>query len=84
MSAGLTRSPGIGIRIVVSNNNQLEIVIVPVDDHEKMAKALDLLEHVEIHRLLTQRASKKVQKTLPMEAVLKEQEALKRFQPRHP
>lgn len=62
----------------------MEIVIVSVDHDEKMAKALDLLEHMEIHRLVTQRASKRVQKTVPMEAVLKEQETLKRFQLRRP
>jgi PHD/YefM family antitoxin component YafN of YafNO toxin-antitoxin module len=51
----------------------MEAVIVPVDDYEKMAEALDLLEHMEIHRLVTQRARKKGEKTVPLEALLKEQ-----------
>mgnify|MGYP001764657791 CR=1 FL=1 len=59
-------------------------MIVPVGDDEKMAEALDLLEHVEIHRLVTQRARKKGRKTLTLESFLKEQAVLKRFQPRHP
>lgn len=48
-------------------------MIVPVDGYEKMAEALDLLEHMEIHRLVTQRAHKKVKKTVPLETLLKEQ-----------
>jgi PHD/YefM family antitoxin component YafN of YafNO toxin-antitoxin module len=49
----------------------MEAVIVPVDDYEKMAEALDLLEHMEI--LVTQRARKKGKKTVTLEALLKEQ-----------
>ena len=60
-------------RVVVLKNNQVEAVIVPVDDYEKMAEALDLLEHMEIHRLVTQRARKKGKKTVPLESVLKDQ-----------
>jgi PHD/YefM family antitoxin component YafN of YafNO toxin-antitoxin module len=60
-------------RVVVLKNNQVEAVIVPVDDYETMAEALDLLEHLEIHRLVTQRGRKKVKKTVPLEALLKEQ-----------
>jgi predicted transcriptional regulator len=61
----------------------VEAVIVP-DDDEKMVDALNLFKHLRIHRLVTQRASKKQKTTVPLEALLKEQEALKRFQPQHP
>jgi len=54
-------------RVVVLNNNQVEAVIVPVDDYEKMAEALDLLEHMEIHRLVTQRSHKKGEKIVTLE-----------------
>ena len=60
-------------RVVVLKNNQAEAVIVPVDDYEKMAETLDLLEHMEIHRLVAQRARKKGKKAVPLEALLKEQ-----------
>ena len=60
-------------RVVVLKNNQVEAVIVPVDDYEKMAEALDLLEHMEIHRLVTQRARKKGKKPITLESLLKEQ-----------
>ncbi len=46
---------------------------MPVDDYEKMAEALDLLEHMEIHRLVTQRTRTKGKKAVPLEALLKEQ-----------
>lgn len=59
--------------MVVLKNNQVEAVIVPVDDYEKMAEALDLLEHMEIHRLVTQRGHKKGKKPLTLESLLKEQ-----------
>jgi PHD/YefM family antitoxin component YafN of YafNO toxin-antitoxin module len=60
-------------RVVILKNNQVEAVIVPVDDYEKMAEALDLLEHMEIHRLVTQRARKKGKKTVTLESLLMEQ-----------
>ena len=60
-------------RVVVLKNNQVEAVIVPGNDYEKMAAALDLLEHMEIHHLVTQRARKKGKKPVPLEALLKEQ-----------
>lgn len=60
-------------RVVVLKNNQVEAVIVPIDDYEKMAEALDLLEHMEIHRLVRQRTRKKGKKTVTLESLLKEQ-----------
>jgi PHD/YefM family antitoxin component YafN of YafNO toxin-antitoxin module len=60
-------------RVVVLKNNQVEAVIVPVDDYEKMVEALDLLEHMEIHRLVTQRARKRGKKAITLAALLKEQ-----------
>ena len=58
---------------IMRSRNQVEAVIVPVDDYEKMAEALDLLEHMEIHRLVTQRARKKGKNTVTLESLLKEQ-----------
>ena len=60
-------------RVVILKNNQVEAVIVPVDDYEKMVEALDLLEHIEIHSIVTLRARKKGKKPVPLEALLKEQ-----------
>ncbi len=70
-------------RVVVLKNNQVEAVIVPVDDYETMAEALDLLEHMEIHRMVTQQARKKQKKTVSLGALLKKQESMKRLQARH-
>jgi len=62
-------------RVVILKNNQVEAVIVSVNDYEKMAEALDLLEHMEIHRLVTprERKNKKGKKTVTLESLLKEQ-----------
>ena len=60
-----------------------KINVGPVDDDEKMAEALDLFEHLEIHRLVAQRARKKQKKTVSLGALLKKQESLKRLQARH-
>ena len=60
-------------RVVVLKNNQVEAVIVPVDDYEKMAEALALLEHMEIYRVVKQRSRKKAGKPILLEALLKEQ-----------
>ncbi len=70
-------------RVVVLKNNEVEAVIMPVVDYEKMAEALDLLEHMEIHRMVTQQARKKQKKTVSLGALLKKQESMKRLQARH-
>lgn len=59
-------------RVVVLKNNHVEAVIVPVDDYEMMAEALALLEHMEIYRVVKQRARKRAKKSVTLEALLKE------------
>ena len=60
-------------RVVVLKNNHVEAVIVPVDDYEKMAEALALLEHMEIYRVVKRRARRKTKKLITLETLLKEQ-----------
>lgn len=60
-------------RVVVLKNNQVEAVIVPIDDYEKMAEAFALLEHMEIYQLVKRRDRKKGKNSIPLEALLKEQ-----------
>ncbi|MDR4473152.1 MAG: hypothetical protein MRJ92_11085 [Nitrospira sp.] len=57
-------------RAVILKNNQVETVIVPVDDYEKMAGRSNSWSTLEIHRLLTQRAR---EKAVTLESLLKEQ-----------
>ncbi len=42
-------------KIAVSKNNKLELVILPIDEYERMRAAYDLLEHMEIYRIVKER-----------------------------
>lgn len=60
-------------RVAVVKNNHLEAILLPIEDYETMADALSLLEHLEIYRLVQERAGKKRRKSISLEALLKEQ-----------
>lgn len=60
-------------RVAVVKNNHLEAILLPVEDYETMAEALNLLEHLEIYRLVQERKRKKRRKTIGLDALLKEQ-----------
>lgn len=60
------------LRIAIAKNNQLEAVILPIQDYETMAEALDLLEHIEIHRLVEQRRRKGTGRRTSLDALLRE------------
>jgi len=60
-------------RMAVVKNNHLEAVLIPIEDYEMMAKALALLEHPEIYRLVEERKGKKRRNTISLDALLKEQ-----------
>ncbi len=42
-------------RAVISRNNVLEAVILPVEDYEQLEDAANILEHMEIARIIAQR-----------------------------
>ncbi len=42
-------------KIAVSKNNKLELVMLPIDEYERMWAAYDLLEHMEIYRIVKER-----------------------------
>jgi PHD/YefM family antitoxin component YafN of YafNO toxin-antitoxin module len=60
-------------RVAVVKNNHLEAILLPVEDYETMAEALNMLEHLEIYRLVQERKSKKRRKPINLDAFLKEQ-----------
>jgi len=60
-------------RMAVVKNNHLEAVLLPIEDYEMMAKALALLEYLEIYRLVEERKGKKRRNTISLDALLKEQ-----------
>ncbi|MEA2018840.1 MAG: prevent-host-death protein [Campylobacterota bacterium] len=46
-------------KIAISKNNKLEAVIVNIDEYEKLKKAYDTLEHIEIHEKVHMRQNSK-------------------------
>lgn len=46
-------------RIVISRNNLLEAVILPVEDYEQLEDAAKTLEYIEIARIIAQRTNEK-------------------------
>ncbi|MGE5340155.1 MAG: hypothetical protein ACM3SY_01620, partial [Candidatus Omnitrophota bacterium] len=39
-------------KVAISRNNRLESVIIPVEDYELLQEAYDIVEHVEIYKLV--------------------------------
>ena len=48
---------GILQRAVISKNNQLEAVILPIEEYEKVMKLAEVAEHLELAGLIEDRAS---------------------------
>ena len=46
-------------KIVISKNNKLEAVIVPIEEYERMQEALDMAEHIEIYNIVKARENSK-------------------------
>jgi len=56
-------------RFVISKNNKLEAVVLPIEEYERMQEALDYLEHMEIYKIVKERENSK---TIPLEDVAAE------------
>ena len=46
-------------KIIISRNNELEAVIIPIEEFEKVKEAFELVEHLEIFQLVSKRKGKK-------------------------
>ncbi len=44
-------------KIAVSKNNKLELVMLPIDEYERMRAAQELLEHMEIYKIVKERGN---------------------------
>ena len=55
-------------RFVISKNNKLEAVVLPIEEYERMQEALDYMEHMEIYKIVKERED---QGTVPAEEVFK-------------
>ncbi|MCK5566957.1 MAG: type II toxin-antitoxin system Phd/YefM family antitoxin [Actinomycetia bacterium] len=51
-------------KIIISRNNKLEAVIIPIEEYEQVKEAFELVEHLEIFQLVSKRKSKKAVATL--------------------
>ncbi len=58
-------------RVVISRNNVLEAVILPVEEYEQLEDAANILEHMKIARIIAQRA--KEEAAVSLEEMLKEE-----------
>jgi prevent-host-death family protein len=56
-------------RFVISKNNKLEAVVLPIEEYERMQEALDFLEHMEIYKSVKAREGSK---TIPLNDVMKD------------
>ncbi len=57
-------------KIAVSKNNKLELVMLPIDEYERMRAAYDLLEHIEIYRIVKEREANDNGKRISMEEMM--------------
>lgn len=46
-------------KIIISRNNELEAVIIPIEEYEQVKEAFELIEHLEIFQLVSKRKGKK-------------------------
>jgi len=44
-------------RAVISKNNELEAVILPIDDYEDILETVELIEHIQIAKLVNERVN---------------------------
>ena len=51
-------------KIVISKNNVLEAVIIPVEEFEAIKEAYELVEHLEIYKMINDRKDKKAATSL--------------------
>ena len=57
-------------KIAIAKNNKLEAVIINIEEYERLKEAYDLMEHIEIVKILEER---KDSKTISFDELLKRQ-----------
>jgi PHD/YefM family antitoxin component YafN of YafNO toxin-antitoxin module len=45
-------------RIAIAKNNKLELVLLPIEEYERLKEIADLAEHIEIYKRVTERRAK--------------------------
>jgi len=50
---------GIKQRAIISKNNELEAVIIPIEEYENIKESFELLEHLDIYEIVQERINSK-------------------------
>jgi len=50
---------GMKQRAVISKNNKLEAVIIPIEEYESIKEAFELMEHLDIYEIIQKRKNSK-------------------------
>ncbi|MBW2003234.1 MAG: hypothetical protein JRI72_01275 [Deltaproteobacteria bacterium] len=58
-------------KALISRNNILEAVILPVEEYERLEESADVLEHISIAKIIAQREKEKAD--ISLEEMLKEE-----------
>lgn len=45
-------------KIAIAKNNKLELVVLPIEEYERLKDIADLAEHIEIYKIVTERTAK--------------------------
>jgi PHD/YefM family antitoxin component YafN of YafNO toxin-antitoxin module len=56
-------------KLAISKNNKLQAVLINIEEYERLKKAYDLMEHIEIAKTIEER---KNSKTISLEEVMKQ------------
>lgn len=63
-------------KVAIAKNNRLESVILPIEEYETLQEAYDIVEHMEIYKLVKEREKTNLSEYIPFEDILKENEGI--------
>ncbi len=61
-------------KVAIAKNNRLESIILPIEEYEILQEVYDLVEHMDIYRLVKEREKTDLDEFIPLEQILKENE----------
>ncbi len=62
---------GVREKVAVAKNNKLELVMLPIAEYERMKEAQELLEHMEIYKIVKEREANDTGARISMEEMMK-------------
>ncbi|MGZ5208334.1 MAG: type II toxin-antitoxin system Phd/YefM family antitoxin [Sulfuricurvum sp.] len=58
-------------RIAIAKNNKLELVVLPIEEYERLQDIADLAEHIEIYKTVTERTAKDMRARIGLNDMMK-------------